>query len=97
MSKIDFSYTDNILPNDLGKSPPKFKELDTDIYFLKNMQDFFVGTLLFAFIVFAIMALINYLTNKCFKHKILKRYNYFGMFFVSVLASNVQYISFRCF
>lgn len=60
-------------------------------------ESLWLGTLSSTILTFIIMSFIHLLVNKYTKNYLLKNYSYLGMVFVSIIGSNIQYLSFRCF
>ena len=94
---LDMSYRDDILSNDLGRSPPKFASLDGDVYFLKTTQDLWVSSLPISLVCFVLFALLHALISRHCRSRFLKRYQYAGMVALDVFGCNVDYYSFKCF
>ena len=67
INKLVPSYSESILQYDLGKTPSKFREIDGDVYFIKNTETIWVKTIPFTVIVFCFFSFTHWFSNKFIK------------------------------
>ena len=56
-----------------------------------------LNTLPLSLLIFGLMSLLYWVTNKFFPNNFLRKYDYMGMVIVDLMGCNVQFLSFNCF
>lgn len=101
--KLNFSY-DGLLPEGrVWNTPLRFVDLDGDVGFLRETEDYWIGTVPMTIIGFGLVNFAGRTLRKS-KHiiaktiaKLLKRFMWVSFLTMTLIGDNLQYFSFKCF